>query len=40
VEPAPDMSAPASVDNARWQLQATIRHPVDAGESVLLFRRR
>ncbi|MFZ3128509.1 MAG: hypothetical protein WA136_10895 [Rhodoferax sp.] len=41
VEPAgPDMSAPASVDSTHWQLQASIRHPVDAGESVLLFRRR
>jgi 4-amino-4-deoxy-L-arabinose transferase-like glycosyltransferase len=40
VEPGPNMSVPGSVDAEQWALKASIRHPVDAGESVLLFHRK
>jgi len=39
-EPAADMDAPAGLDPQTWQLLASVRHPTDGNERVLLFRRR
>lgn len=39
-EPRVDMGAPSGVDLAVWHLQATLRHPANGGDSVLLFKRQ
>lgn len=39
-EPRADMSAPPSVEPALWVLMASINHPTDGNERVMLFRRR
>jgi 4-amino-4-deoxy-L-arabinose transferase-like glycosyltransferase len=38
-EPRPDSNAPEVINRTQWNLQADLRHPVDANESVLLFKR-
>lgn len=40
VEPGPDLSTPATVDASQWELHSVARHPVDANDSVLLFKRK
>ena len=39
-EPNQNASPSDSVDQNIWQLQGSIRHPVDGEENVLLFKRR
>jgi len=39
-EPADDMQPPRWVDATQWELTASVRHPADANETVLLYRRR
>jgi hypothetical protein len=39
-EPGPEMQVPAAVDTRYWKPVTAIRHPVDAGESVFVFKRR
>jgi len=39
-EPQVDMGAPSGVDLTAWRLQAIVRHPVNGGESLLLFKRQ
>jgi hypothetical protein len=39
-EPSADMSPPSELDNARWIVMASVIHPTDGNESVLLFKRR
>jgi hypothetical protein len=34
------MGAPSGVDLTAWRLQAIVRHPVNGGESLLLFKRQ
>ena len=39
-EPNPDMSAPMDVDLSQWHKVALVVHPVDQGETVLVFKRK
>jgi hypothetical protein len=39
-EPLADMSAPSGINPAWWAFTASISHPADGNESVLLFRRK
>jgi hypothetical protein len=39
-EPGPDMAAPATLDNTRWNLVMPVNHPTDSNQSVLLFKQR
>ena len=40
VEPSPDLSAPATINNLVWTQSALILHPANKGESVLLYKRQ
>jgi 4-amino-4-deoxy-L-arabinose transferase-like glycosyltransferase len=40
VEPTPDMTAPATLDTTHWEQTALLSHPVDRGETVLVFKRK
>ncbi len=39
-EPEPDLSAPPAINLNHWEQTALIAHPVDRGETVLLFKRK
>lgn len=39
-DPEPGMSIPPGVNPSQWSLKALVKHPVDAGEAVLVFQRR
>jgi 4-amino-4-deoxy-L-arabinose transferase-like glycosyltransferase len=39
-EPGPDLLIPDAVDLARWDLSATVLHPVDDAQSLLVFKRK
>lgn len=39
-EPEPDMSVPSAVNQTKWEQTALITHPVDRGETLLVFKRK
>ena len=39
-EPEADMSTPKAIRSTQWSKKALLAHPVDQGETVLLFKRR
>jgi hypothetical protein len=39
-EPTPDMTSPPDLDTTRWEQMALLTHPVDRGETVLVFKRK
>ncbi|MCF8210710.1 MAG: hypothetical protein K9K38_15110 [Rhodoferax sp.] len=38
-EPGPEMSQPSTINRSLWTLEATLLHPADTAESLLLFKR-